>query len=122
MFHGSGDRRPPLFPNKPIGAGLFLIANLTDPEDRDAGTVSAVVETKYRLQAVIEGHADEQARDTTFALASRAMRRIFALIGDASSRLRVVSYGKETPVEICSNEAANAKETSAVDVTCGSER
>jgi peptidoglycan-associated lipoprotein len=59
--------------------------------------------------AVIEGHADEQGtREYNLALGARranSVREFLVDRGVAGSRLRVVSYGKERPLEICSSEA-----------------
>ena len=74
-------------------------------------------------QAVIEGHADEQGtREYNLALGARranAAREYLLSRGIAASRLRVVSYGKERPIEICSNEACYAKNRRAVTVLAG---
>lgn len=70
--------------------------------------------------AVIEGHADEQGtRDYNIALGSRranAAREYLISRGVAGSRLKVVSYGKERPIEICSEEACYAQNRRAVTV------
>lgn len=74
-------------------------------------------------QAVIEGHADEQGtREYNLALGARranAAQEYLISKGVPSSRLRVVSYGKERPIEICSNEACYAKNRRAVTVLAG---
>jgi len=69
---------------------------------------------------VIEGHADEQGtREYNLALGARranAVREFLLGKGVAGSRLRVVSYGKERPIEICSEESCYAKNRRAVTV------
>jgi len=74
-------------------------------------------------QAVIEGHADEQGtREYNLALGARranAAREYLLSKGVPAGRLRVVSYGKERPIEICSNEACYAKNRRAVTVLAG---
>lgn len=74
-------------------------------------------------QAVIEGHADEQGtREYNLALGARranAAREYLISKGVPASRMRVVSYGKERPIEICSNEACYAKNRRAVTVLAG---
>lgn len=74
-------------------------------------------------QAVIEGHADEQGtREYNLALGARranAAQEYLISKGVPSSRLRVVSYGKERPIEVCSNEACYAKNRRAVTVLAG---
>ncbi len=73
--------------------------------------------------AVIEGHADEQGtREYNLALGARranAAQEYLISKGVPSNRLRVVSYGKERPIEICSNEACYAKNRRAVTVLAG---
>lgn len=74
-------------------------------------------------QAVIEGHADEQGtREYNLALGARranAAQEFLISQGVPASRLRVVSYGKERPIEICSSEACYAKNRRAVTVLAG---
>lgn len=73
--------------------------------------------------AVIEGHADEQGtRQYNLALGARranAAREYLVSKGVPAGRLNVVSYGKERPLEICSNEACYAKNRRAVTVLAG---
>ncbi len=70
--------------------------------------------------AVIEGHADEQGTtEYNLALGARradAARAYLVSQGVASSRLKVVSFGKERPLEICSEEACYSKNRRAVTV------
>ncbi|KIN60249.1 Peptidoglycan-associated lipoprotein [Sulfitobacter noctilucae] len=79
--------------------------------------------TNSDYQAIIEGHADEQGtREYNLALGARranAAQEYLISKGVPSSRLRVVSYGKERPIEICSNEACYAKNRRAVTVLAG---
>lgn len=70
--------------------------------------------------AVIEGHADEQGT-TEYNIALGARRadeaRSFLISqGVSGSRLKVVSFGKERPLEICSDETCYAKNRRAVTV------
>jgi peptidoglycan-associated lipoprotein len=70
--------------------------------------------------AVIEGHADEQGtREYNLALGARranAVQEYLVARGIDANRLRVVSYGKERPLELCSDEACYAKNRRAVTV------
>ncbi len=79
--------------------------------------------TNTDYQAVIEGHADEQGtRQYNLALGARranSAREYLLSKGVPADRLRVVSYGKERPIEICSNEACYAKNRRAVTVLAG---
>lgn len=79
--------------------------------------------TNTDYQAVIEGHADEQGtREYNLALGARranAAQEYLISKGVPPGRLRVVSYGKERPIEICSEEACYAKNRRAVTVLAG---
>jgi len=74
--------------------------------------------TEYN--AVIEGHADEQGtREYNLALGARranAVREYLMSRGLASNRLKTVSYGKERPIEVCSEEACYSQNRRAVTV------
>lgn len=76
--------------------------------------------TNTDFTAVIEGHADEQGtREYNLALGARraeAARAYLVSRGIAGNRLQVVSYGKERPIEVCSEEACYAKNRRAVTV------
>lgn len=73
--------------------------------------------------AVIEGHADEQGtREYNLALGARradAARSYLVSQGVPATRLQVVSYGKERPIEVCSDETCYAKNRRAVTVLAG---
>lgn len=79
--------------------------------------------TNTDFTAVIEGHADEQGtREYNVALGARranAAREYLISRGVAGNRLTTVSYGKERPLEICSNEECYAKNRRAVTVLAG---
>lgn len=70
--------------------------------------------------AIVEGHADEQGtREYNLALGARrasAVRDYLVDRGVADSRLSTVTFGKERPLEICSNESCYAKNRRAVTV------
>ena len=70
--------------------------------------------------AIIEGHADEQGtREYNLGLGEKranAAREFLVTRGVAGNRLKVVSYGKERPIEICSDETCYAKNRRAVTV------
>ena len=70
--------------------------------------------------AIIEGHADEQGtREYNLALGARraaAVQNFLISQGVPANRLRTISYGKERPIEVCSEEACYAKNRRAVTV------
>ena len=70
--------------------------------------------------AIIEGHADEQGtREYNIALGARratAVQDYLISRGVAGSRLKTISYGKERPVEVCSDESCYSRNRRAVTV------
>jgi peptidoglycan-associated lipoprotein len=70
--------------------------------------------------AIIEGHADEQGtREYNLALGARradAVRNYLVSQGVAATRLQVLSYGKERPLQICSDESCYQQNRRAVTV------
>jgi peptidoglycan-associated lipoprotein len=80
--------------------------------------------TNADYTAVIEGHADEQGtREYNLALGARranAAREYLISRGVAPNRLKTVTYGKERPIEICSEESCYARNRRAVTVLAGS--
>lgn len=75
--------------------------------------------------ALVEGHADEQGtREYNLALGARrasAVQNYLISQGVAPNRLKVISYGKERPIEICSDEACYMQNRRSVTViTAGS--
>ena len=72
------------------------------------------------FSAIIEGHADEQGtREYNLALGARRASAVQGFLidrGVAPNRLRTVSYGKERPLAICSDETCYAQNRRAVTV------
>jgi peptidoglycan-associated lipoprotein len=72
-------------------------------------------------RATIEGHCDERGtRDYNLALGERranSAKNYLVSLGIDASRLTTVSYGKERPVALGSDEASWAKNRRAVTVT-----
>lgn len=70
--------------------------------------------------ATVEGHADEQGtREYNLALGARrasAVREFLISQGVSAARLRTVSYGKERPIELCSDEICYRQNRRAVTV------
>ena len=78
------------------------------------------LQTNSDYAIIIEGHADEQGtREYNLALGARraaAVQNFLISQGVAANRLRTISYGKERPLEVCSEEACYAKNRRAVTV------
>ncbi|MCX8509015.1 MAG: peptidoglycan-associated lipoprotein Pal, partial [Rhodobacteraceae bacterium] len=70
--------------------------------------------------AIIEGHADEQGTsEYNLALGARRASSVQAYLisqGVAGARLKTVSYGKERPIAVCSEESCLAQNRRAVTV------
>lgn len=73
------------------------------------------------VRATIEGHADERGtRDYNLALGERranSAKNYLVSLGIPATRITTVSYGKERPVAMGSNESAWAQNRRAVTVT-----
>jgi peptidoglycan-associated lipoprotein len=101
---------------------LFLVDQSTlTPEGRSVLTAQAQwLTTNTSYAAIIEGHADEQGtREYNLALGARraaAVQNFLISQGVPANRLRTISYGKERPIEVCSEEACYAKNRRAVTV------
>lgn len=73
-----------------------------------------------RYAFTIEGHADERGtREYNIALGARraqAVREYLIARGIESSRMRVISYGKERPVAVCNDISCWSQNRRAVTV------
>ncbi len=92
-----------------------------DPEDQIALQSQAQWMARYpQAQATIEGHADERGtRDYNLALGERranAAKNYLASLGVNPARLRTVSYGKEQPQALGSDEQSWAQNRRAVTI------
>ncbi|SMP30785.1 peptidoglycan-associated lipoprotein Pal [Shimia sagamensis] len=101
---------------------LFVVDQSTLSEQ---GRLVVLAQANWLMQntdyvAVIEGHADEQGtREYNLALGARrssAVKELLVSQGVASNRIRTLSYGKERPIEICSEESCYAQNRRAVTV------
>ncbi|MBM0171388.1 peptidoglycan-associated lipoprotein Pal [Altererythrobacter sp. C41] len=72
------------------------------------------------ITITVEGHADERGtREYNLALGERranSAKNYLVSLGVAANRIRTVSYGKERPAALGSNEAAWAQNRRAVSV------
>ena len=92
-----------------------------DAQDQTALREQANYLTQYpNIRATIEGHCDERGtREYNLALGERranAAKNYLISLGVAPDRLSVVSYGKERPVALGSNEQSWARNRRAVTV------
>ena len=93
-----------------------------DAEDSQKLQVQAQYFAQYpNVSFTIEGHADERGtRDYNLALGERranAAKNYLVSVGIPANRIRTISYGKERPVALGSNESAWAQNRRAATVT-----
>jgi peptidoglycan-associated lipoprotein len=123
---GLGDPSNPASPaffQQSVGDRVFFLVDQSTLTDMARNTLTGQAQwlnANADYAVIIEGHADEQGtREYNLALGARrasAVQDFLISQGVAPSRMRTVSYGKERPVEICSDEACYAKNRRAVTV------
>lgn len=117
------DPRSPVYFRQTIGDRVLFTVDSSSLTPQGQATLDAQARwltDNPDYLAVIEGHADETGtREYNLALGARranAVREYLASRGVAPSRMRTVSYGKERPIEVCSEEACYAKNRRAVTI------
>ncbi|MBS1300850.1 peptidoglycan-associated lipoprotein Pal [Loktanella sp. SALINAS62] len=120
---GVSDPRSPQYFQQTVGDRVLFAVDTSTLSPQGIATLDGQanwLQTNADYLAIIEGHADEQGtREYNLALGARranAVREYLMSKGIPSNRLRTVSYGKERPIEVCSNEACYAKNRRAVTV------
>lgn len=103
---------------------VFFDTDRFDIDSEDAATLASQAEWLKRYpntRVTIEGHCDERGtRDYNIALGERranAAKNYLASLGVAPARISTISYGKERPDALGSDEAAWARNRRAVSVT-----
>jgi peptidoglycan-associated lipoprotein len=103
---------------------VFFDTDSSDIDDQDRATLQSQAQwlLKYPAKrATVEGHCDERGtREYNLALGERranAAKNYLAALGVDPSRLTVMSYGKERPFALGSDEASWAQNRRAVTVT-----
>jgi len=105
---------------------IFFDLDQYNVDAQDQTTLQSQAQWLARYPAVrvtLEGHADERGtRDYNIALGERranAAKNYLASLGVDSNRIQVISYGKERPAALGSNEEAWAQNRRAVTVVIG---
>ncbi|HEX8622329.1 MAG TPA: peptidoglycan-associated lipoprotein Pal [Allosphingosinicella sp.] len=105
------------------GDRVFFDTDQYDLDDRDRSTLDAQaawLRSNPSVRVTIEGHADERGtRDYNLALGDRranAAKNYLAARGVSAGRMTVISYGKERPEALGSDETAWAQNRRAVTV------
>ena len=103
---------------------IFFGLDQYDVDAEDQATLqsqAAWLQQNPAVRVTIEGHADERGtRDYNIALGERranATKNYLASLGIDPGRITTVSYGKERPAALGSDEAAWAQNRRAVTVT-----
>ena len=96
----------------------------SEVSDSDVGTLSAhagYLKQNSAARVTLAGHTDERGtREYNLALGERranAAKNYLVSVGIDAARLSTVSYGKERPVALGSDEASWAKNRRAVTIT-----
>ncbi len=120
---GAADPSSPQFFAQTIGDRvLFEVdsATLTAAGQATLDGQAGWLQTNSDYLAIVEGHADEQGtREYNLALGARranTVREYLISKGVPSNRMRTISYGKERPIEVCSEESCYAKNRRAVTI------
>jgi peptidoglycan-associated lipoprotein len=95
-----------------VGDRIFFEYDKSDVDDRARATLQKQAAWLQRFGGVtmiVEGHADERGtREYNLALGARRAQSVkdyLASLGVSAARLDTISYGKERPVCVESNEA-----------------
>ena len=103
---------------------VFFDLDEYDIDDQDRATLQSQAQWLQQypnVRATIEGHADERGtREYNLALGERranAAKNYLVSLGIAATRLSTISYGKERPEALGSDESSWAQNRRAVTVT-----
>ena len=106
-----------------VGDRIFFAYDRSDLDDRARAVLQKQAAWLQRYGSVvlsIEGHADERGtREYNIALGARraqSVKDFLTSLGISTARLETISYGKERPVCIESNEACWAQNRRGVSV------
>ncbi|SEN37645.1 peptidoglycan-associated lipoprotein [Loktanella fryxellensis] len=120
---GASDPRSAAYFQQTVGDRVLFVVDSSTLTPQGQATLDGQatwLQTNSDYLAIIEGHADEQGtREYNLALGARranAVREYLLSKGISDTRLRTISYGKERPIEVCSNEECYAKNRRAVTV------
>lgn len=119
----ASDPRSPAYFNQVVGDRVLFAVDQSSLSSEAQSILAGQAQwllTNTEYTALIEGHADEQGtREYNLALGARranAVQEYLISQGVAANRLRTISYGKERPLEICSNESCYRQNRRAVSV------
>ena len=109
--------------NQTVGDRVHFVVDQSTLTDEARGILTGQagwLKSNPDYAIIIEGHADEQGtRDYNIALGARradSVRNFLISQGIAGSRMQTVSYGKERPIAVCSDESCYTQNRRAVTV------
>jgi len=109
-----------------VGDRVLFVVNQSSLTSEGIATLNG--QANWLLQytdntVTIEGHADEQGtREYNLALGARrasAVQNYLVSRGVADNRIKTITFGKERPIEICSEESCWSRNRRAVTVVAG---
>jgi peptidoglycan-associated lipoprotein len=119
----AGDPSSPAYFQQTVGDRVLFEVDQSSLTPEARSTLDAQAQwlmNNSEYNAIIEGHADEQGtREYNLALGARRANTVHEYLvsrGVAGNRLQIVSYGKERPIAICSEESCYAQNRRAVTV------
>ena len=109
--------------NQSVGDRVLFVVDQSTLTEEARGILNGQaqwLQTNPDYAIIVEGHADEQGtREYNIALGARradAVKNYLIAQGVAGDRVQTVSYGKERPIAICSDEGCYAQNRRAVTV------
>lgn len=119
----AGDPRSPAYFQQTIGDRVLFEVDQSVLTDAALEILQAQADwllTNVEFSAIVEGHADEQGtREYNLALGARRANSVQEFLvsrGVSPARVKTVTYGKERPIEVCSQESCYNKNRRAVTV------
>lgn len=123
---GLGDASNPAsvaYFNQTVGDRVHFVVDqwtLTDEARSVLNGQAGWLKTNPDYAVIIEGHADEQGtREYNIGLGDKratSVRNYLISQGISASRMQTVSYGKERPIALCSDESCYTQNRRAVTV------
>ena len=120
---GANDPASVAYFNQTVGDRVLFAVDQFNLSDAARATLVGQAQwltTNRDYAIIIEGHADEQGtQEYNMALSARrasAVKDYLIAQGIAPARMETIPYGKERPIEVCSDEACYSKNRRAVTV------
>lgn len=109
--------------NQTVGDRILFVVDQSTLTDEAKGILNGQAQwlaSNPDYAIIVEGHADEQGtREYNIALGARradAVKNYLISKGVAPTRMQTVSYGKERPIALCSDESCYSQNRRAVTV------